>query len=71
MVVVGRNVDIPFKMLLHCKTILILGAMSSIPRTKLNHGMSAFPAGAPGIWNELPTTLKPSESLSSFRTKSW
>ena len=39
----------------------------SIPRIKLNLGKRAFSVAAPIIWNELPTTLKSCERLSSFR----
>ena len=39
----------------------------SIPRTKLNLGKRAFSVAAPIISNELPTTLKSCESLTSFR----
>ena len=39
----------------------------SIPRTKLNLGKRAFSVAASIIWNELPTTHKSCESLSSFR----
>ena len=41
----------------------------SVPRTRLNLSKPkrAFSVASPRIWNELPTTLKSSESLSSFR----
>ena len=39
----------------------------SIPRTKLNLGKRAFSVAAPIVWNELPTTLKPCESIASVR----
>ena len=39
----------------------------SIPGTKLKLDKHAFSVAAPIIWNELPTTLKSCESLTSFR----
>ena len=41
-----------------------------MPKTKLNLGKRAFSVAAPSIWNEIPTTLKTSETtIAIFRKK--
>ena len=40
-----------------------------VPKTKLNLGKRAFSVGAPRVWNELPITLKTSETVAIFRKK--
>ena len=40
-----------------------------VPRTKLNLGKRAFSVAAPRVWNELPITLKTSETIAIFRKK--
>ena len=40
-----------------------------VPKTKLNLGKHAFSVAAPGVWNELPITLKTSETIAIFRKK--
>ena len=40
-----------------------------VPKTKLNLGKRAFSVAAPRIWNELPITLKTSETIAIFRKK--
>ena len=39
------------------------------PKTKLNLGKRAFSVAAPRVWNELPITLKTSETIASVRKK--
>ena len=38
-----------------------------IPKTKLNLGKPAFSVAAPRVWNELPITLKTSETIAIFQ----
>ena len=40
-----------------------------VPKTKLNLGKRAFSVAAPRVWNELPITLKTSETIAIFRKK--
>ena len=40
-----------------------------VPKTKLNLGTRAFSVCAPMVWNELPITLKTSETIAIFRKK--
>ena len=40
-----------------------------IPKTKLNLGKRAIPIAASTIWNQLPTTIKSSETVASLRKK--
>ena len=40
-----------------------------VPKTKLNLGKCAFSVAAPRVWNELPITLKTSETIAIFRGK--
>ena len=40
-----------------------------VPETKLNLGKRAFSVAAPRVWNELPITLKTSETIATFRKK--
>ena len=40
-----------------------------VPKTKLNLGKYAFSVAAPRVWNELPITLKTSETIAIFRKK--
>ena len=40
-----------------------------LPKTKLNLGKHAFSVAAPRVWNELPITLKTSETIAIFRKK--
>ena len=40
-----------------------------VPKTKLNLGKRAFSVAAPKVWNELPITLKTSETIAIFRKK--
>ena len=40
-----------------------------VPKTKLNLGKHAFSVAVPRVWNELPITLKTSETISIFRKK--
>ena len=42
----------------------------AVPKTKLNLGKRAFSVAAPRVWNELPITLKTSETIAIFRKKS-
>ena len=42
----------------------------TVPKTKLNLGKRAFPVVAPRVWNELPITLKTSETIAIFRKTS-
>ena len=40
-----------------------------VPKTKLNLCKRAFSVAAPRVWNELPITLKTSETIAIFRKK--
>ena len=40
-----------------------------VPKTKLNLGKHVFSVVAPRVWNELPITLKTSETIAIFRKK--
>ena len=40
-----------------------------VPKTKRNLGKRAFSVAAPRVWNELPITLKTSETIAIFRNK--
>ena len=40
-----------------------------VPKTKLNLGKRAFCVAAPRVWNELPITLKTSETIAILRKK--
>ena len=40
-----------------------------VPKTKLNLGKHAFSVAAPRVWNELPISLKTSETIAIFRKK--
>ena len=40
-----------------------------VPKTKLNIGKRAISVAAPTIWNQLPITVKSSESIGTFRKK--
>ena len=40
-----------------------------VPKIKLNLGKRAFSVAAPRVWNELPITLKTSETMAIFRKK--
>ena len=41
-----------------------------VPKTKLNLGKRAFSVAAPRVWNELPITLKTSETIASLKKNS-
>ena len=41
-----------------------------VPKTKLNLGKRAFSVAAPRVWNELPITLKTSETIAIFQKNS-
>ena len=46
------------------------GLLSVPPITKLvNYGQRSFSYAAPKLWNELPDSVRHSESISIFKTK--
>ena len=51
--------------LIESPTILL--SMYSLPLSELNLGKRAFSVAVPRVWNELPITLKTSETIAIFR----
>ena len=40
-----------------------------VPKIKLNFGKCVFSVAVPTIWNQLPITIKSSETTATFRNK--